>query len=366
MKNFKHKRKVVLEYWDLKFVWLLSLGVWSLPGIGLAHEVYVLQPGQIATDISEPPFDMVATLMTNLHQVIFWAFIGFVLVSTVFFMSIFRLFETRSHPFFMRIRPYASTVARVTVGLGFIAGGYFGATYGPELPLAISFGGNAHLVSLALSIIGVLMVVGFWARAAAIAALALFLTSIYQHGIYMLTYINYLGEIIVLLIIGSHRASIHSLTGWSETFYASFQRLAERMKSLAFPILRVCFGVSLIYSSVYAKIIHNNLALQVASLPLAGHAHGLAYYFGFEPHFMVLGAAIIEIVIGLFFIFGIEIRWTSIFLLFWLTLSLWYFQESVWPHVILIGIPIAFIMHGYDKYSIEGYFFKNSRREPVL
>jgi hypothetical protein len=47
-------------------------------------------------------------------------------------------------------------------------------------------------------------------------------------------------------------------------------------------------------------------------------------------------------------------------------LSLWYFQESVWPHIVLIGLPIAFFMHGYDKYSLEGYFLKKGRREPVL
>jgi len=113
-------------------------------------------------------------------------------------------------------------------------------------------------------------------------------------------------------------------------------------------------------------VLHNNLALQVASVPLAGHEYSLAYYFGFEPQFLVLGAAIIEILIGLFFIFGVAIRWNSIFLLFWLALSLWYFGESVWPHIVLIGLPLAFIMHGYDKYSLEGYFLKKGRREPVL
>jgi hypothetical protein len=81
---------------------------------------------------------------------------------------------------------------------------------------------------------------------------------------------------------------------------------------------------------------------------------------------LVLGAALIELLIGTFYVLGIEIRWTSIFLLFWLSLSLWYFGEAVWPHIILIGIPIAFILHGYDRYSLEGWFFKKRRLEPVL
>jgi len=125
--------------------------------------------------------------------------------------------------------------------------------------------------------------------------------------------------------------------------------------------MRVAFGVSLIYASVYAKIMHNNLALAVTA-----HYPGMVAFFGFEPHFLVLGAAIIEIVLGLFFILGIEIRFTSLFILFWLSLSLWYFGESVWPHIILIAIPLAFVCYGYDRYSLEGLFFKKNGREPVL
>ena len=219
---------------------------------------------------------------------------------------------------------------------------------------------------LTLAVLGTLILIGFWARAAAGVALILFGIGVYAHGSYMLTYANYLGEIVVLLLIGSHRVSVHSLTGWSEKFNRSYHALTKKIEHLAFPILRITFGISLLFASGYAKILHNNLALQIASLPLAGHSHSIAYYFGFEPHFLVLGAAIIELLIGFFFVLGLEIRWTSIFLLFWLTLSLWYFGEAVWPHIVLIGIPIAFIMHGYDEYSLEGRFFKRGKMEPVL
>lgn len=349
-----------------RWPFLIPLASLFAPLVASAHEVYVLSSNQISVDLSEPPFDMVRVALDNLHQFLFWAFIGFVMVSTVFFVSIFRSVERAFAPLFKRLRPFAPAVSRITIGIAFIAGAYYHALFGPELPLAESFGSYAPLITTALVVIGTLVVVGLWARAAALAALALFGIATYLHGSYMLTYINYVGEMLVLLIIGSHRVSVHSFTGWNERFHRSFHVIVDRMKPLAFPILRVCFGASLLYASVYAKVLHNNLALQVASLPLAGHAHSLAYYFGFEPHFLVLGAAIIEITIGLFFILGIEIRWTSLFLLFWLSLSLWYFGEAVWPHIILIGIPVAFIFHGYDAYSLEGRFFKRGRLEPVL
>jgi hypothetical protein len=116
-----------------------------------------------------------------------------------------------------------------------------------------------------------------------------------------------------------------------------------------------------IYASLYAKIIHNQLAVAVTyTYP------DIVGFFGFESHFLVLGAALIEVCIGLFFILGIEIRFALLFLLFWLSLSLSYFGEAVWPHFILIGIPTAFILYGYDRYSLEGRFFKKDGREPVL
>jgi uncharacterized membrane protein YphA (DoxX/SURF4 family) len=342
------------------------LAALTLPLLALAHEVYVLQANQITTDLTNPPFNMAAVAMQNASQFLFWTFIAVLTVLLVFLISIIRPLERFLNPYLVRAKKYAPAVARITVGIGFIAASYYQASFGPELPLSTSFGAYAHLVDIVLAVIGTLMVIGWWARAAAVAALILFGISSYLHGWYLLTYTNYLGEIIVLLLIGSHRISVHSFTGWHERFHHSFHFLADKIKHLAFPILRVCFGISLIYASVYAKVLHNNLALQVASLPLAGHPYPLAHYFGLEPHFLVLGAAIIELVIGLFFLLGIEIRFTSLFLLFWLALSLWYFGEVVWPHIILIGIPIAFILHGYDRYSLEGRFFKKGSREPVF
>ncbi len=88
--------------------------------------------------------------------------------------------------------------------------------------------------------------------------------------------------------------------------------------------------------------------------------------FHFEPLFIVLGACIVELLIGAFFIFGIEIRHTVLFFLFWLFLSLLYFGEAVWPHLVLVGVLLSLFCHGYDKLSLEGYYFKRDKREPVF
>ena len=118
--------------------------------------------------------------------------------------------------------------------------------------------------------------------------------------------------------------------------------------------------MSVVYAAVYAKFLHANLTLSTIE------QYHLLNFFHFDPLFVVLGAFIIESLIGIFFIVGIAIRWTAIFFLFWIGLSLLYFGEAVWPHLVLIGLNITLILHGYDRYSLEGRLFKRRLLEPVL
>lgn len=336
------------------------------PAVASAHEVYVLTPQEIQQGISMPAFSSFAVMMEDLNSFLFWAFITALVIFIVFFASISRALEKRLDPMLAKLKHYGPAVARVTIGISFIAGALFNAGYGPELPLPGLWGPYTTLVRIALAIIGALIALGFYTRIAAFIALLLFAVNVWAHGTYMLTYTNYLGEILVLLLIGAHKAGIDKFEpSWKKARHA-LDALAKKLAPYSFLILRVAFGISLLYASLYAKFLHNDLALQVAELPLAGHMYGLAHYFGFEPHFLVLGAGIIEIVIALFFILGIEIRFTALFVEFWVLLSVWWFGEVVWPHIILLGIPVAFIFYGYDKYSIEGIFFKKGNREPVF
>jgi uncharacterized membrane protein YphA (DoxX/SURF4 family) len=330
--------------------------------LAFAHEVYVLTANEIAIDTSEPAFDMVQVALNDLHHFFFWAIIVFIVVSTVFFASIFRFFEDALDPVFDKLKRYAPAICRATVGIGLIAGAYYRATYGPELPLLPLFGALTPYVAGIIAVSGILIIAGIWVRLAALVALFFYAITVWVHGVYMLTYVNYFGEFVILILMGTHGRH-HEIRS---TLTGFLHRVARVFAPYSFAFLRITFGLSLLYSSFYAKILHNNLALQVASVPLAGHPYPLAHYFGMEPHFLVLGAALIELLIGSFYILGIEIRWTSLFLLFWLSLSLWYFGESVWPHIILIGIPVAFFFHGYDRWSLEGRYFKKRLLEPIL
>lgn len=333
-----------------------SVAVLFLPFFTCAHEVYVLSPEQVAYGLSTSPVSPLAVVNEHLLQFAFWAFIALFAIIVAFFISTSRKLETALDPLLMRGKRYAPAVARITIGLGLLASAWYQALFGPEMSFDSLFGPFAPIVTAALTLSGIAILANKWVRGAALIALAVFAAAVVERGYYMLTYTNYVGEIAVLLL------GLHASMRAKDRLHA----LARRLAPYSFAIIRVCFGISLLFASFYAKLLHGNLALQVASVALAGHAHSLAYYFGFEPQFLVLGASLVELLIGTFFILGIEIRFTALFLEFWLALSLIFFGEVVWPHIILIGIPIALFLHGYDRYSLEGRFFKQHRAEPVL
>lgn len=337
----------------IAFVFLL------IPSLASAHEVYVLDTATIARDISTVSPNPLDAFFTNQGRFFFWGFIAFVTVSTVFFMSVFHLFEEKTAPFFSKLKRFAPTIERVTVGLSLIAFAYNGALFGPELPLPGIYGALSPAVVLALYATGLLILVGLFTRISALAVTLLALFSIPAHGWYMLTYTAYFVVAIVVLIMGGGRYSLDQL--FKRKNNSRFiERLRKRFEPYEMFVLRLGFGFSVLTAAIYAKFLHANLTLDVVQ------QYHLTNYFHFEPLFIVLGALIIESLIGVFIMFGIEIRWTALFFLFWLTLSLLYFGENVWPHLALFGLNIMLFFHGYDRYSLEGRFFKRRRLEPVL
>lgn len=330
------------------------------PFVGSAHEVYVLNPDEIQALTDAPALPFFSIVFENLTATLLWGFMIAFFIISVFLISISATLENKFDRHLIKLKHYAPFIARVTAGIAFISCAYHNALFGPELPLESIFGSLSVSVQLIMAVAGMMMIFGIYSRFAGLIGIALFSFGLLNYGVYMTTYLNYFAEMVVLVLIGGHKLAVHQphRAWWSITRFLNM--LGNKYGELAFFFLRIGFGAGLIYSSIYAKILHNQLAIAVVS------EFGLDAVFGLSPEFIVIGAAIIEILLGLFIILGIEIRFNAVVLNIFLTLSLLYFGESVWPHIILIGIPIAFFCYGYDKYSLEGYFFKKGNREPIF
>lgn len=325
-----------------------------------AHEVYVLNQQTIHYDVTHPspdPLDLIGEDGTRATFAV-CTIVAVILVVGIFLLSISRWFEKILDPVLMKLKRYAPLIARLTLGFSLLAAAYYKALFGPEIPLTMLVGHYAAAVSVILYIVSICILLGLFVRESALVALVIFIIAIVSYKSYMLTYVNYLGEIILNVILGGGAWSLDRY--FRKGGIRSLSALKHKLEPYAFPALRILFGLSALYASWYAKLFHSELALDTVN------QYHLAHYFHFAPLFVVLGALIVETLIGLFFIFGIEIRFTALFFLFFLILSLSFFGEVVWPHIVLLGVNVAFIFHGYDRYSIEGHFFKKHRREPVF
>jgi uncharacterized membrane protein YphA (DoxX/SURF4 family) len=238
------------------------------------------------------------------------------------------------------LKPLAPRIAQFTLGAALTASGYYGAVFGPELSLIGIFGPWAPVASGIVMTLGLMVILGYRPRLAGAAAVALFIALAFDYGIYLLNYGTYLGEALVLALWGG----AYAWTG-----------LRDGGHPLKFAVLRVLFGLSLIYASLYAKLIHGALALEVVS------KYQLTHYFPFNPVFLVLGAMCVELLFGLCFISGFQLRLISLVFLTFLGLSLVFFGEAVWPHLILIGTALAIFCHGADLYTLDARIHRHAR-----
>jgi len=305
-----------------------------------AHEVYVLDKAEIeqAVDTQSPnPF---GEIVHEQSRFMFWAFLSIVVVACVFFISISHRLENVLEPYLMHMKRYAPVVGRLTLGCSLLASGYYFSFFGPELSLGDFAMGR--IVQVLLFVFGFCLVVGFMARFAALASIVLFGIAVFHYGSYMLTYFNYLAEMILIAGLGAGEYSVDE-----HVHIKAFKKVTQYFRQNGFVIVRVLFGISLMYASAYAKLLHSNLALETIA------KYHLTLYFSFQPLFLVLGAMIIELLIGIFFLLGFEVRFVAIFFAMFLTLSIGFFGEAVWPHIILYGTAIAIFLHGYDCYTLE-------------
>jgi uncharacterized membrane protein YphA (DoxX/SURF4 family) len=302
------------------------------------------------------PFD---AMKTQAVEFFLWSFIAITVISLVFFISISRTVEKIFDPFLFSIKKHSGLlIGRITLGLSLIASGYHQAVFGPELAFTHFMSPDIALyLKWVFIALGVTILLGFMTRIASFIVLAIFLFFAVKVGPYITTYTNHLGEIIIMLFLGQHLLSLDkSVFRWSRVV----NKLTRAFEPYAFLVMRVSFGISLIYASIYAKFIHSDLALNTVL------EYNLTDYFHFDPLFIVLGALIIEVLLGIFFIIGFEVRFAAFLLSIFLVLSLLYFGEAVWPHIVLFGVALALFVHGYDRYTLEGRFFKDTRHEPVL
>lgn len=328
-------------------------------GFASAHEVYVLDEVTVQAALNADSQNPFLAYFGNEREFFFWGLVSFIVFSTILFASVFRFFEERANSVLIFIKRFAQPLVRFTVATTLLAFAGYGVIYGPELPLKEVFGGLAGIVRMLLALFGAAIFFGTYTRAAALGATLIYIGAAFSLGAYALTYLDHLGAYILLLLLGG---GAWSYDGYRDAHFFPKQALAflHSFRPLAYPLLRISFGVATLSAAIYGKYLYSELAVEVVL------HYDLTRFFAFDPLFIVLGAFIIESLAAFMIIFGVGVRWTALFLAFWLTMGHIYTNEFWWVHIILYGVALAIFCHGYDRWSLEGRFLRRNGREPVL
>jgi uncharacterized membrane protein YphA (DoxX/SURF4 family) len=233
---------------------------------------------------------------------------------------------------FERLSPYGPLFVRAAIALAFFYSAMSKSFLGPELPIgAMPYG---EILRIALFVISAMIALGFLTEVAALTALAIFTIGFFVFGSYLITYLNYLGEIVVLLLFGTRRWSLDGFIFGPKKFLKRFEKYEPT-------VLRIFYGVALIYAAITVKLLHPSLTVEVVN-----HWNLTQFYWLFpsDPLLVTFGAGLAECAIGLFIILGFEMRLTILISLFYITLSLLFFRELVWPHLMLYGISFSLLV----------------------
>lgn len=329
-----------------RFVSFFTISFFSLFSIVSAHEAYVLPTSFFWKSIHSPnDYDFFVALKNTDNLKTTLIIIGFVFLFLIL-NFLFRLTSAgrKLHLFIERFAFLGPHFVRYSLAISFFLSAFGNVFLGPEL-LGTMFS-HPHLIQILLFVISILIAIGFMTEIASLIGIIIFVSSFFVYGRYVFTYVNYLGELLVLLLFGMRNFSFDKI------IFGPLKRFKNIRKYETF-IIRLFYGLALIYAAITVKLFHPEITMAVVNQWNLTQFHWL---FPSDPLLITLGAGIVEFVIGLFIIVGFEMRLTILISLFYITLSLIFFKEAVWPHLLLYGISLNLLVQP-ETFSLDNLFF---------
>ncbi|MDE2030751.1 MAG: hypothetical protein KGI58_00625 [Patescibacteria group bacterium] len=335
----------------LKLTALSLLGFLAVFFSASAHEAYVLPYNDFWSGLHKPFSGHAFDALKNPNNIR----ITIIIVLSVWILLGLNFLFLRSsagrkaQAFLERYSHFGPHFVRITIAIAFLFSALSNSFLGPELH------GNLfpypHLLQIALIAISIMIAIGFMTELAALAGIIIFIMSFFIFGPYVFTYLNYLGELIVLFLFGMRVFSLDKYIFGPLHRFKNFEKYET-------VIVRILYGIALIYAAITVKLLHPDLTVSVVN---AWHLTKFHWLFPSDPLLVTFGAGIVESIIGLFIIFGFEMRLTILISLFYITLSLLYFRELVWPHLLLYGISISLLVQP-EIFTLDHLISKEHRK----
>lgn len=311
----------------------------------------------IETTANASSSELTLSFQQHFQEIIFWGFASATLIGIIFFVSITRRLEEWLDPILYKIKKFAPFIMQITLGTTLLASALYEVLFTSGLQIESVFGDMSGVIQALLAISGMMLIMGILPRLIGFIVVFLFIGSFMDHGFQVISEITHFGEALTISIFG----------GAYQIMQSNFNPLPEIRRSLQlhlhkykFLLLRIFLGISLIYSAIYSFYLHGVSMLEILS------QNNIVTLLSLDPTLILIGALVIEIALGIFFILGFEIRFAAISYLVFSLASIIFFQQPIWSQIIIIGTCFAMFTHGYDRYTIGGRFFKRGNLEPIL
>jgi uncharacterized membrane protein YphA (DoxX/SURF4 family) len=311
----------------------------------LAHVSYVLseqeQVAHTGADyafISEPFFD-------PWNLAIFGAGIAFV-AALVFAGNKVHWLRDRVRYFRGRARSYQEFIPwilRFSLGVALIGAGSQQALISPAVHDQPAF------ATLQL-ILGFLLIAGFLLTPATIVALALAIGALILHP-ELIDNLEIIGALIAFFLLGQAKPGLDDLIG------VPMYTFSEKVRSWIPLILRLSLGAALVLMAITDKLLNPHLFGAVVE------QYGLTSYIPFSTGMWVASATLLELVLGLALLLGLQTRIVSVVTFLVLSLSFFFFGEEVYAHVTIFGTLFVLMVTGGGAWSIDEIYAKRRQRK---
>ncbi len=318
-----------------------------VPFLASAHENYVLPAGDIERGMQDWSINVWTALTTpgNLFPAIKFGG-GLVVAYVLYFFFQRTALYARLDAWLRKGEDGAGSMVRIVLGISLVYSAYSHVFLGPEIPLSSIWGGE--YLQIVLYILGIMLVCGLWSRIAGFGAMIIMILTTIAYRDYMVTYFNYFGEFAALALFGSYVFSIDRL-------FDKKKVVMEKIKQWEAVILRVTYGVAILYPAITIKLLHPSIMIEIVN---QYHLNSIHWLFPQDPLLISLGTGLTQIVIGLAIIIGFETRLSSVITFVLYVLSILYFKEVVWPHYILLALSAYLFVGNGGDWTIDSWLSK--------
>lgn len=251
-------------------------------------------------------------------------------------------------------RPFLPWMLRLSLGLPLLGAGFAGYLFTPAVPVA---------VRLPQVVLGFLLLFGLATRATAVVGLVIYLVGLVWNPAFLLAG-EYVGGFVAIALLGAGRPSAdHLLKGIAETEGTLYGRIdpvhraAGRFDAAIEPYeryapvaVRLTLGATFVYLGLWEKLAHPERALSVVA------KYDLTALVPVDPGLWVLGAAAVEIAVGLLLVAGLFTRAAAAAGFLTLTLTLFGLADDpVLAHVTLFGLTSVLFVTGAGPRSVDAW-----------